>query len=101
MNQDSFPEIDETIVRDYLGQIRRTTTNYFLSINHEVEHAKTSEAKHLNISTPPQAKRDFNASTACRIGSVAVMWRNSTSSANVSIVVPVDNRRARHLHSWK
>ena len=51
LNQDSFPEIDETIVRDYLGQIRRTTTKYFLSINHEVEHAKTSEAKHLNVST--------------------------------------------------
>ena len=26
LNQDSFPEIDETIVRDYLRQIRRTTT---------------------------------------------------------------------------
>jgi hypothetical protein len=51
LNQDSFPEIDETIVRDYLRQIRRTTTRYFLSINHEVEHAKTSEAKHLNVST--------------------------------------------------
>jgi hypothetical protein len=51
LNQDSFPEIDETIVRGYLGQIRRTTTKYFLSINHEVEHPKTSEAKHVNVST--------------------------------------------------
>ena len=51
VNQDWFTEIDETIVWDCLGQIGRTTTNYFLSINHEVEHAKTSEAKHLNVST--------------------------------------------------
>jgi hypothetical protein len=51
VNQDSFPEIDETIVRNYLGEIRRTTAKYFLSINHEVEHAKTNEARHLNVST--------------------------------------------------
>jgi hypothetical protein len=51
VNQDSFPEIDESIVRDYLGQIRRTTSRYFLSINHEVEHIKAGDAKHLNVST--------------------------------------------------
>ena len=51
LNQDSFPEIDEAVVRAYLGEIWRTTTKYFLSINHEVEHAKTSDAKHLNVST--------------------------------------------------
>ena len=51
LNQDSFPEIDETLVREYLAEIRRTTTTYFLSINHEVEHAKTNEARHLNVST--------------------------------------------------
>src|SRR5262249_46915772 len=51
LNQDSFPEIDETVVRDYLREIRRTTTKYFLSINHEVEHAKTVGANHLNVST--------------------------------------------------
>jgi hypothetical protein len=51
LNQDSFPEIDETLVRDYLSQIRRTTSGCFLSINHEVEHAMSSAAKHLNMST--------------------------------------------------
>jgi len=51
LNQDSFPEIDETIVRGYLEQIRRTTAGLFVSINHEVQHAKTDDTKHLNVST--------------------------------------------------
>jgi hypothetical protein len=35
LNQDSFPEIAENLLRDYLQQIKRTTTDWFLSINHE------------------------------------------------------------------
>jgi hypothetical protein len=35
LNQDSFPEIDEMMVREYLRQIQRTTRRWFLSINHE------------------------------------------------------------------
>ena len=50
LNQDSFPEIDETIVRGYLEQIRRTTSKFILSINHEVQHEKAADAKHLNVS---------------------------------------------------
>jgi hypothetical protein len=34
-NQDSFPEIDKHIVLDYLQQIKKNTTSYFLNINHE------------------------------------------------------------------
>ena len=50
LNQDSFPEIDSLIVRDYLNEIARTTTRYFLSINHEVEHPTTKDARHLTVS---------------------------------------------------
>ncbi len=35
LNADSFPEISEDIVRRYLETIKRTTTDYFLSINQE------------------------------------------------------------------
>lgn len=35
LNQDSFPEIDASLVRSYLREIGRTTSRYFLSINHE------------------------------------------------------------------
>lgn len=35
VNQDSFPEISEKLVAEYLTQIRRTTSKYFLSLNHE------------------------------------------------------------------
>lgn len=35
LNQDSFPEIDPWLVSEYLKQIIRTTTKYFLSINQE------------------------------------------------------------------
>lgn len=39
LNQDSFPEIDDSLVREYVRQIQRTTTRYFLSINQEAEAA--------------------------------------------------------------
>jgi len=35
VNQDSFPEVSEKLVEEYLLQIRRTTKKYFLSLNHE------------------------------------------------------------------
>ena len=35
LNQDSFPEIAENLVAEYIQQIKRTTTQWFLSINHE------------------------------------------------------------------
>jgi hypothetical protein len=36
-NQDSFPEIDPKLVLNYLQQIERTSTKYFLSINQETQ----------------------------------------------------------------
>ncbi len=35
MNQDSMPEIADNLIMEYLNQIKRTTTEGFLSINHE------------------------------------------------------------------
>ena len=35
LNQDSFPEIDQETVAEYLRQIARSSKAYFLSINHE------------------------------------------------------------------
>ena len=37
LNQDSFPEIERSTVRQYLREIARTTRSHFLSINHEAE----------------------------------------------------------------
>jgi hypothetical protein len=36
-NQDSFPEIDEEMVKFYLREIVRTTNKYLLSINQETQ----------------------------------------------------------------
>lgn len=37
LNQDSFPEIDSSLVSEYLRQIERSTTEFFLSINQEAQ----------------------------------------------------------------
>jgi hypothetical protein len=50
MNQDSFPEVDEALVRRYLLEISRTTQEYFLSINHEAQSKMTPKRQQLNIS---------------------------------------------------
>ena len=49
LNQDSFPEINRRIFDTYVREIRRSTTGHFLSINHEVEHAISGGARHLNV----------------------------------------------------
>jgi len=41
LNQDSFPEIADNLLEEYLMQIRRITQNYFLSFNHECFYPKT------------------------------------------------------------
>ena len=51
INQDSFPEVDEALVRRYLREIGRTTQEYFLSINHEAQSTMTPTRQQLNIST--------------------------------------------------
>jgi hypothetical protein len=41
VNQDSFPEIAENLVNEYLVQIQRFTSGHFLSINHEYSFPRT------------------------------------------------------------
>lgn len=41
LNQDSFPEIADNLLREFLLQIKRVTVNEFLSINHECFYPKT------------------------------------------------------------
>lgn len=41
LNQDSFPEIEYHIVMEYLQQIKRTTKQFFLSINQESRQPQT------------------------------------------------------------
>lgn len=41
INQDSFPEISDNLILEYLTQIKRTVRNEFLSINHECFHPRT------------------------------------------------------------
>lgn len=50
LNQDSFPEINRRIFDAYIWEIQRTTSQYFLSINHEVEHPIDGATQHLNVS---------------------------------------------------
>lgn len=45
LNQDSFPEIDPTLVFAYLRQIKRTTTMYFLSMNQEGQASMGSRSQ--------------------------------------------------------
>jgi hypothetical protein len=40
-NQDSMPELDERLARDYVSEIGRIASKYFLSINHENFFPKT------------------------------------------------------------
>lgn len=47
LNQDSFPEIDESLVRRYLDEIARTTVGCLISINQEAQARLTESRKHL------------------------------------------------------
>ncbi len=49
LNQDSFPEIDRTLLLSYFDVILKTSRAYFLSINHETE-SPMAEVKHSNVS---------------------------------------------------
>lgn len=82
-NMDSFPEINRRIFDEYVRQIKRTTTGYFLSINHEVEHAISDDARHLNVSrllgTDSGMKRVYRAPYWIRRGYVEELYRIESS----------------------
>lgn len=47
LNQDSFPEIDEILVRRYVDEIARTTTGHLISINQEARAPVSEVHRHL------------------------------------------------------
>jgi hypothetical protein len=49
LNQDSFPEIHQEIVRQYLGDIKKISRQYFLSINHESCPPGVGDFTHVNV----------------------------------------------------
>jgi hypothetical protein len=51
VNQDSFPEIDQKLVRQYLAEIARTTTTYFLSVNQEAQAPMHAIGSQLHLPT--------------------------------------------------
>jgi hypothetical protein len=79
MNQDSFPEIDEDLVRRYLREIGRTTQEYFLSINHEAESNMTPHRRQLNVSAIlkdyPDFTRQYRSKYWLREGYVEELYR--------------------------
>jgi len=83
-NQDSFPEINRKIFDEYLRQIKRNTTDYLLSINHEVEHGIAGGEKHLNVSkligSDPEMKRIYRGPYWIRRGYVEELYRIRPSS---------------------
>ncbi|WP_136622578.1 MULTISPECIES: hypothetical protein [Mesorhizobium] len=58
-NQDSFPEINRRIFDEYVQQIKRITSGFFLSINHEGEQLIAGGARLLHVSKLLGADRSF------------------------------------------
>ncbi|RUX32490.1 hypothetical protein EOA23_09005 [Mesorhizobium sp. M2A.F.Ca.ET.042.01.1.1] len=78
-NQDSFPEINRRIFDEYVEQIRRTTSGFFLSINHEGEQKIAGGEKHLHVSkllsTSPDFHRMYRSPYWLRRGYVEELYR--------------------------
>jgi hypothetical protein len=63
LNQDSFPEIDADLVREYLSVIAATTSTYFLSINQE---SQATMADTLQLNVPALVKLNGRFERLCR-----------------------------------
>jgi hypothetical protein len=59
LNQDSFPEIDESLVRRYLDEIARTTTGHLISINQEGQAPILNARRHLWVARLLSGDRRF------------------------------------------
>jgi len=59
LNQDSFPEIDESLVRRYVDEIARTTTGHLISINQEAQAPIVDARRHLWIARLLSGDRRF------------------------------------------
>jgi hypothetical protein len=59
LNQDSFPEIEESLVRRYVDEIARTTTGYLVSINQEAQAPISDARRHLWVARMLSGDRRF------------------------------------------
>jgi hypothetical protein len=59
LNQDSFPEIDESLVRRYVDEITRTTTGHLISINQEAQAPISDARRHLWVARLLSRDRRF------------------------------------------
>lgn len=66
LNQDSFPEIDATLVGNFFREIRRTTTRTLLSINHEAQSIMTDKTRQLNICALLRGVEGFRELSRCK-----------------------------------
>lgn len=85
-NQDSFPEIDRTIVSDYTDAIHRNTDGHFLSINHEAGHSTVGSATHVPVADAldddPRFVRVYRMPYWLRRGYVEELWRLTPTAAS-------------------
>lgn len=72
LNQDSFPEIADNLLQEYLSQIKRVTTNYFLSINHEYFFPRT--ANHF-VDRWTKFRKIYRSKYWIREGYVEELWK--------------------------
>jgi hypothetical protein len=59
LNQDSFPEIDESLIQRYFDEIARTTTGHFISINQEAQALISGARRHLWVARLLASDRRF------------------------------------------
>lgn len=85
-NQDSFPEVNRRIFDEYVRQIKRISSDFFLSINHEGEQPIAGGARHLHVSrllnADPSFRRIYRSPYWLRRGYVEELYRieNGTSA---------------------
>lgn len=97
LNQDSFPEISREIFSHYARSISNSTTGYFLSINHEVEHGDGAGFKHLNVSRLLSSDRSFRRISRqpywIRRGYVEELYRVGPSTGQTATDAPVGTKQ--------
>lgn len=76
LNQDSFPEIDDTLLKEYLNQIKRVTNDNFLSINHEYFYPRTVNSF---VNNWTQFKKIYRSKYWIREGYIEELWKVSQS----------------------
>jgi hypothetical protein len=72
LNQDSFPEIADNLLKKYLEVINRVTTDNFISINHETFYPRTVNNF---VSEWTQFKKIYRSKYWMREGYIEELWK--------------------------